>query len=128
MNRTSRVLVASGAATLADVATLLALHGERLPAALAAAMGCLCGGLVNYLLTRRLVFRVRRVSAWRSLPTYGGLVVGGGAMWSSVLVHLGTVVLGLPVLLSKSVAAAIVLLGWNYPVSSRVVFKERSAK
>jgi putative flippase GtrA len=123
-----RVLASSGAATVTDVVMLLLLTGIRVPVMLATTLGCLAGGVVNFFVSRRYVFRParavedRRQAAvvGRQLAFYAVVVVGAGAFFSGLLVdaiHSGT---GAPLLGAKALAAVLMLLGWNYPVSKRL--------
>lgn len=121
-----RVLAASAAASLTDVVMLLTLVALAVPVAAATAIGCLCGGAVNYVITRRFVFRLRHTGAWRRFAAYMGVVVGAGAAVSSAVVHVGSVALGLPILVAKAIAAALVLAAWNYPIAKRLFLRMNS--
>jgi putative flippase GtrA len=118
LDRGLRLVLASTAATAADVAALLLLaNGLHLPDALAATLACLIGGALNFYLCR----------AWLRAPSanpalYAGLIVAGGSLWSGLLVHAAVARFHAPLLLAKAVAAAVVLLAWNYPISTLVVF------
>lgn len=123
-----RALTASIAATALDVVTLLALvRVAHVTAGLAAAAGCIAGGALNFVLSRRWVFAARGRSATRQLAAYGVLVVLGSAVMAGVLVHAGTALLGAPILAAKATAAALVFVTWTYPVSERVVFRKELA-
>jgi putative flippase GtrA len=90
----------------------------------AAALGCLAGGVANFLLCRRWLFigARTRAAAARQLVLYGLLCVAGSAVLSGAVVQVATVSIGLSLLAAKCAAAVVVFLGWNYPLSSRLVF------
>ncbi|MBK9034702.1 MAG: GtrA family protein [Myxococcales bacterium] len=117
-----RQLVASGVATCVDTAVLLALvHGAGLVAGVAAALGCLVGGAVNFAITRAWVFAARDRAWVGQALRYGVIVVGGGAVVSGLAVAaLGAA--GLPLLVGKAIAVVVTMLAWTYPLSARVVF------
>jgi putative flippase GtrA len=124
--RTKRMLTASTVATAVDVAVLFALvTGFTLRPGPAAICGCLAGGIVSFLMCRNYVFERPRGSWLGQLVAYITLVVVGGALLSGGIVQLATSSFGAPVLVAKAIAAAIVMLGWNWPVSARVFFPEQ---
>lgn len=124
LRKPMRAAFASAAATAVDVATLLLLvRVAHVTAGVAAALGCLAGGAMNFALGRRWVFAARgRVG--RQLALYGVLVVVGGALLAGTLVHLATAELGAPVVAARAGVAAVVFALWTYPVSERVVFRK----
>jgi putative flippase GtrA len=119
-----KAATASVLATVFDVATLLVLvQLARVEAGIAAAIGCLVGGSVNFLLSRRWVFAARKQrAAGKQLALYGLLVVAGSAVLAGTLVHVATATLGAPLVVAKGAAAALVFVLWSYPISARVVF------
>jgi putative flippase GtrA len=122
--RVARALASSAVASGVDVVTLLALiHVTHVTAGVAAAIGCLAGGIANFALSRAWVFQSKG-QAMRQLVTYGILVVGCGALLSGAVVQLATVALGLSVLAAKCAAAVLVFFGWNYPIAARLVFRK----
>ena len=122
----SGAVKASATASVVDVTTLMALLFLGLCApGPAAAMGCLAGGVVSFHATRRWAFGCTAKGTLEEGAAYGALVVGGGALWCGVLVHLATGA-GWPALGAKAVAAAVVWLAWNLPVS-RALFAPRPA-
>lgn len=117
-----RALVSSAVASAVDVLALAALVTlAHLAAGTAAAVGGVLGGAVNFLVSRRWVFRKRKASALRQVALYGVLVVLGGALLGGALVHVSTG-LGAPLFLAKAGATALVFTLWTYPVSTHVVF------
>ncbi len=126
--RLARMLTTSTLSTAVDLAVLFVCLGAlALRPGPAATIGCLAGGLVSFWLCRRYVFFGARGSALRQGLAYGTLVVLGGALWSGAIVHLATGHLGAPVLVAKATAALVVMVGWNWPVSAKVVFARRAA-
>lgn len=120
--RFARLLAASSAATLADVATLLAVVTLcGLAPGPASVVGCLVGGGVNFAINRAWVFRGRRGPWLLQAMRYGVIVVGGGAVVSGLAVAALTSV-GLPLLIAKAGAVVTALVAWTYPMSARVVF------
>ena len=117
------MMASSAAASALDVTVLVALvHLGHLAAGPAAALGALVGGALNFALTRRFVFRGASGCVWRQAAAYGLLIVVGGALLSGLIVQLWMTRLGGPILIAKLAAAGLVLIGWNYPIASRVVF------
>jgi putative flippase GtrA len=120
--RPLRMICSGGAATTVDTAVLVLLcWGAGLPAGLAAALGCLAGGVTNFAITRRAIFGARGRGWLEQAARYALLVVGGGAAVSAFAVA-GLVALGLPLLVAKAGAVVIALGVWTYPMSARVVF------
>ena len=129
--RAARAATSSALASAADVVVLLALvRTAHVKVGLAAALGCLAGGTVNFLITRRWVFRPRTpgpASARRTLQQmalYGLLIVLGGAVLGGAVIHVAVALLAMSMLGAKLLAAALVFICWNYPVSALVVFKK----
>jgi putative flippase GtrA len=120
--RWCRLLIASGVATAADAAVLLALCWQLgVAPGRAAAVGCLVGGAVNFAIGRTWVFQARGRAWWRQAARYAVVVVGGGAVVSGVAVA-ALAAAQLPLPLAKAIAVVIVLFAWTYPMASRVVF------
>lgn len=120
---TNRMLATSTASTAVDVVTLLALAGMlAVPAGTAAVLGCLAGGVVSFVLSRHYVFGAAAGCWKKQLLGYGVLVVLGGALLSGAIVRATVLHLGAPVLLAKGVAATVVMVAWNYPLSARLIF------
>lgn len=127
-SRMVRVLRAAASGIVAsgvDVVTLFALvHVTQVAVGVAAALGCLAGGVANFLLCRTWAFQNDRRHVIEQVITYGLVIVGGSALMSGAVVQLATVTLGLSVIAAKVAAAILVFLGWNYPLSSRFVFRK----
>ena len=121
-SRAARVAAASLAASATDLGVLSFSRRAGAAVWLAALLGCLAGGAANYAALRRKVFANRTAGVASSAVRYGLLVVLGGALLTSALVSLG-VALGLPFMVARLGVAVVVVALWNYPISSRVVFK-----
>lgn len=122
IRRLVRLATSSGVATLADTIVLVVLcRVLGWSPGFAAIAGCLVGGAVNFAIARSWVFGARTGPVLRQAVAYASLVVIGGAILSGVIVGVlaGS---GAPLLVAKGGALVIVLAGWNYPISSRLVF------
>jgi len=121
-SRLVRLVVASGTATAVDTAVLFGLcRVGGLGPGLAAFVGCVAGGAVNFAINRRWVFSGGARSWLVQAASYGLVVVGGGAVVTGVAVAAG-VGLGLPLGVAKAGATVLALVTWTYPMSARVVF------
>jgi putative flippase GtrA len=125
IHRGARLFTASVVATLVDAAVLLGLaHHGGVAARPAAIAGCLAGGAVNFALSRGWVFGARRRALLPQALRYAVLVVVGGALWSGLAIGL-VADAGAPLLVAKAIAVPLVMIGWTYPVSARLVFGGR---
>lgn len=117
----ARYSVTGGVATAAHYAVLaLLVEGLKAPAALAAALGALCGAAVAYLGNRRFTFSATTVPHRHAAPRFL-LVAALGAAVSAAIVGLGTAVLHAHYLASQVVATALVLL-LTYGLNRRWTF------
>jgi putative flippase GtrA len=124
VRRVARALVSSAAASVVDVAALaLLVTLAHVAAGPAAAVGGVLGGGVNFLVSRRWVFRARGTSALRQAALYGVLVVLGSALLGATVVHVSTQ-LGASWMVAKAAATALVFALWTYPISTFVVFSK----
>ena len=124
--RPLKLVIASTAATAADFLTLLFLvRAVHLGAGVAAVLGCLVGGALNFTLARQWVFDGAGEAGpmWRQIVAYGACVVLGGAVLVGGLVHLAVQRSGAPLLLARALAAVVVLAAWTYPLSSLLIFR-----
>ena len=123
MTRMVRVAVAGGGATAIDTLVLLALYRlAGVAAGSAAVCGCLVGGAVNFVVNRRWVFRAAAAALWKQAVLYAIVIVGGSALVTGTIVA-GLHRLGMSLVIAKLAAIGIVLVGWTYPMSARVVFR-----
>jgi putative flippase GtrA len=124
LERLPRIALASSVAFVTDLSILIVATHAGAPPWLAALVACTAGGAANFAVSRRHVFKdVAPGSTLDRAVRYGVLVVLGGAVITALLVQLG-VSLGLPLLVTRIAVGMLVMLGWGYPVSSRVVFTE----
>lgn len=86
----------------------------------ASVAGFLCGGLINYSLARRLVFRSRRPHR-EALPRFLA-VAGSGLAINTVLMALFTHLTPLPYLLAQAVTTGLLLL-WHYALNALWTFR-----
>jgi putative flippase GtrA len=117
-----RVGVSGGVATGLDVAALIFLVevlGSHVT--LAAFVAAALGGVSNFLVNKYWAFGdhsridLRQVTVY----TFVSLVT---AAFVAVTIHLLAVVMVVPYLLAKAIAAALVFVIWTYPAQARLVF------
>ena len=118
-----RYLFVGGIATVADWGALFLLTRAGLHYSVSAAIAFVLGLAVNFLLSKRFVFRasearVRPVAEFLSYAAIGlvGLGLTEGIMW------LFTERIGLHYMLSKAIATALVLV-WNYAARKIAIYK-----
>ena len=114
---------ASSLAFLFDVSLLLLLSGGwLLNPAVSAALAFMGGLTLNFLMCRYLVFRQAR--SGRADVQFGGFLLTGlaGLALTVLAVHVLVSIAGLSLLVSKLVAAAVVLV-LNYVARAHFVFK-----
>jgi putative flippase GtrA len=110
-------------ATAIDVATLVVLvELVRVHVTPAAFLAATMGGATNFLVNKYWAFRDRSRIDLRQVATYA-LVALVTAMFVAASVHVLAVLVGLPYLLAKAIAAGLVFLFWSYPAQARLVFR-----
>jgi putative flippase GtrA len=120
--RMVRVGVSGVVATSIDVAALVFLvEAMRSHVTLAAFLAAALGGVCNFLINKYWAFRDGGPIDLRQVTVYifVSLIT---AAFVAVAVHLLAVVMGLPYLLAKAIAAGLVFLVWTYPAQSKLVF------
>lgn len=124
--RLSKQMVRVGAsgviATSVDVAALVGLVellGSHVT--LAAFFAATLGGITNFLINKYWAFRDPSPFELRQLTVYAFVSLVTAAFVAAT-VHLLAVLMLLPYLLAKAIAAALVFLVWTYPAQSRLVF------
>jgi putative flippase GtrA len=117
-----RVGVSGVVATGIDVAALVLLV-EALGShvTLAAFLAAALGGVSNFLINKYWAFRDRSPLELRQVTVYSFVSLVTAA-FVAVAVHMLAVVMVLPYLWAKAIAAALVFVVWTYPAQSRLVF------
>src|SRR5690606_33338973 len=84
------------------------------------------GGIANFLINKYWAFDDEAPLEIRQITLYAMVSVVTAA-FVAVAVHILAVLIGLPYLLAKAIAAALVFLCWTYPAQSRLVFPSAGA-
>lgn len=117
-----RVGVSGVVATSLDVGTLIFLvEVLRSHVTVAAFLAATLGGVCNFLINKYWAFRDSSRIDLRQVTVYAFVSLVTAAFVAAT-VHLLAVVLIVPYLLAKAIAAALVFLVWTYPAQSRLVF------
>ena len=117
-----RVGLSGVLATLIDVITLIALvELVGVHVTIAAFVAALNGGVTNFLVNKYWAFNDRSRIAIRQVGSYTAVAVVT-ALFVAAAVHVFAVVLGLPYLIAKALAAVTVFLAWSYPAQAKLVF------
>ncbi len=117
-----RFAAAGAVGTACHYLVLLVLSGAAgVPPGRAAACGALVGAIVNYWLSRNLIFRSERRHA-EALPRFAAMALVGAVL--NGLVVGGLAGLGLHFLLAQ-VCATLLVLVINYVVSKKWIFPSR---
>jgi putative flippase GtrA len=110
-------------ATAVDVAVLILLvESGTSHVTLAAFLAAASGGAANFLLNKYWAFKDRSRIDLRQVVSYAfvSLVT---ALFVAAAVHVFAVLIGLPYLLAKAIAAALAFALWTYPAQSKIVFR-----
>ena len=120
--RVVRVGVSGVVATGIDIAALVLLV-EALGShvTLAAFLAATLGGVSNFLINKYWAFRERSPIDLRQVTVYSFVSLITAA-FVAVAVHVLAVVMVLPYLWAKAIAALLVFVVWTYPAQSRLVF------
>jgi len=109
-----------------DVGSLLVLiKVGHLPVAAATFLAASAGAVINFTLNKYLAFKDHSRITWAQLTRFGGVALGTACLLA-VLMQIFAVWMGVPILLAKVVSAALVFVGWTYPVQRKLVFKPSS--
>ncbi len=110
-------------ATAIDVATLILLV-EALGShvTIAAFLAAVAGGAGNFVVNKYWAFKDRSPIDLRQVASYA-LVSLVTAMFVASSIHVLAVLVGIPYLFAKGIAAALVFVLWSYPAQSRLVFR-----
>jgi putative flippase GtrA len=119
-----RYVFVGGIAFVADWLTLFGLARIGLHYLLAAALAFLVGLTVNYFLSKKFVFveDPEKVNKKVEFLMYG-LIGLAGLLLTEGLMYLFTDILSLHYLLSK-VVAAIIVLGWNFIARKMILYRK----
>jgi len=122
MGKLVRVSASGVVATAIDIAALVVLV-EALGShvTLAAFLAAVLGGICNFLINKYWAFRDRSRIDLRQVTIYAFVSLVTAAFVAAT-VHLLAVVLVLPYLAAKAIAAVVVFLVWTYPAQAKLVF------
>jgi putative flippase GtrA len=120
-----KVGLSSVLATAVDIAALVLLVellGSHVT--IAAFLAASVGGATNFLVNKYWAFADRSRMGLRQIASY--VVVSlVTAVFVAASVHIFAVLLGVPYLVAKAIAAILAFLLWSYPAQSRLVFRGR---
>lgn len=124
--RLMRVGVSGMVATGVDVAALVLLvELFRSHVTIAAFLAATLGGITNFFINKYWAFDDDAPLEIRQIAIYA-LVSLVTAAFTAAAIHILAVLIGIPYLFAKAVAAALVFLLWTYPAQSRLVFPDAS--
>ena len=122
-----RSVLTSIFSTAVDFATLMGLNALGVDYKLATAIGTITGFLTNFTINRYWAFAAREGALhWqfvRVLP-----VQAGSTLWQTLGVWGAVAGAGMRLWLAKLVGAALVYLGWNYPMNRYFVCRGKPAE
>jgi putative flippase GtrA len=122
--RLMRVGASGVVATGLDVGALVLLvEALGVHVTLAAFLAATLGGVTNFLVNKYWAFKDQAPLEIRQITIYA-LVSLVTATFVAAAVHVLAVMIGLPYLAAKAIAAALVFLAWTYPAQARLVFPD----
>jgi putative flippase GtrA len=122
-----RVGVSGMVATGVDVAALVLLvELFRSHVTIAAFLAATLGGVTNFLINKYWAFDDEAPLEVRQITIYA-LVALVTAAFTAAAIHILAVLIGVPYLIAKAIAAALVFLIWTYPAQARLVFPDAPA-
>jgi len=125
--RFMRVSVSGMVATAVDVVALILLvELLRSHVTIAAFLAAALGGVTNFLINKYWAFADDAPLELRQVTIYA-LVSLVTAAFTAAAIHILAVLIGIPYLFAKAIAAALVFLLWTYPAQARLVFPDASA-
>ena len=120
--RMMRVGVSGMVATAVDVTALVLLvELLRSHVTIAAFLAAALGGVTNFLINKYWAFEDDAPLEIRQVAIYA-LVSLVTAAFTAAAIHILAVLIGVPYLIAKAIAAALVFLIWTYPAQARLVF------
>jgi len=122
--RLMRVGVSGIVATTVDVTALVLLvELLRSHVTIAAFLAASLGGVTNFFINKYWAFGDDAPLQIRQITIYA-LVSLVTAAFTAAAIHILAVLIGVPYLIAKAIAAALVFLIWTYPAQARLVFPE----
>jgi putative flippase GtrA len=122
--RIMRVGVSGIVATTVDVTALVLLvELLRSHVTIAAFLAASLGGVTNFFINKYWAFDDDAPLQIRQIAIYA-LVSLVTAAFTAAAIHILAVLIGVPYLIAKAIAAALVFLIWTYPAQARLVFPE----
>lgn len=122
--RMMRVGVSGMVATGVDVTALVLLvELMRSHVTIAAFLAAALGGVTNFLINKYWAFDDDAPLELRQITIYA-LVSLVTAAFTAAAIHILAVLIGVPYLIAKAIAAALVFLIWTYPAQARLVFPD----
>lgn len=119
-----RVGVSGIVATTVDVTALVLLvELLRSHVTIAAFLAASLGGVTNFFINKYWAFDDDAPLQIRQITIYA-LVSLVTAAFTAAAIHILAVLIGVPYLIAKAIAAALVFLIWTYPAQARLVFPE----
>lgn len=119
-----RYLFVGGFSALADWATLYLLESIGLHYLLATFFAFIVGLIANFILSKRLVFKIAKARTKGQIGEFTGYAIIGivGLVFTELLMYLFTDICGLYFMLSKIIATVIVLI-WNFTARKFILYK-----
>lgn len=122
--RMMRVGVSGMVATGVDVTALVLLvELLRSHVTIAAFLAAALGGVTNFLINKYWAFGDDAPLEIRQVTIYA-LVALVTAAFTAAAIHILAVLIGVPYLIAKAIAAGLVFLIWTYPAQARLVFPD----
>jgi putative flippase GtrA len=122
--RMMRVGVSGVVATGVDVAALILLvELFRSHVTIAAFLAAALGGVTNFVINKYWAFDDDAPLEIRQVAIYA-LVSLVTAAFTAAAIHILAVLIGIPYLIAKAIAAALVFVIWTYPAQARLVFPD----
>lgn len=110
-------------ATAVDVAALVFLvEVAAVSVVLAAFLSAMAGGVTNYLVNKFWAFRDPSPITLKQVTVYAAVSLTT-ALFMALSMQVLSVMMGLPYLVSKAIAASLVFILWTYPAQARLVFR-----
>jgi putative flippase GtrA len=122
VKRVMRASASSVLATAVDVVALIALvEVVGVHVTVAAFLAAMFGGVTNFLVNKYWAFADAAPLDVRQVSLYA-VVSLVNAMFVAASLHVFAVLMGVPYLIAKAAAAALVFLLWSYPAQAKLVF------